>query len=75
VATALLTLLLVASVFQIFIILLQRGRGGGLEGGIGQSGGHGALGTRAGDKLIILTIISTIVWVSLACVTGFWLRG
>jgi preprotein translocase subunit SecG len=74
-AIAFLTLLLLVSVFQVFVILLQRGRGGGLAGAIGQSGGHGALGTRAGDMFTVMTIISTIVWVSLACVTGYWLRG
>jgi preprotein translocase subunit SecG len=73
--TILLTLLLVASVFQIVLVLLQRGRGGGVAGAFGQSGGHGVLGTRAGDMLTVITIISSVIWVSLACATGWWLRG
>jgi preprotein translocase subunit SecG len=74
-AMILLTLLLLASGFQVVIILMQHGRGGGLAGAIGNSGGHGALGTRAGDIFTVVTIVSTIVWISLACVTGWWIRG
>ncbi len=39
----------IASVFLIFIVLLQRGRGGGLAGAFGATGGQSAFGTKAGD--------------------------
>lgn len=60
-----------ASVFLIFIILLQRGRGGGLAGAFGATGGQSAFGTKAGDVFTKITIVVAVIWVALAAVTGF----
>jgi preprotein translocase subunit SecG len=59
------TLLALASVFLIGLVLLQRGRGGGLAG---------AFGTKAGDVFTRMTIGTAIVWVALAAGTGFAMR-
>jgi preprotein translocase subunit SecG len=61
----------IASVFLIFIVLLQRGRGGGLAGAFGASGGQSAFGTKAGDVFTRITIGVAVVWVALAGITGF----
>jgi preprotein translocase subunit SecG len=61
----------VASVLLIFIVLLQRGRGGGLAGAFGATGGQSAFGTRAGDVFTRITIGVAVVWVALAAITGF----
>jgi preprotein translocase subunit SecG len=61
----------VASVFLIFIILLQRGRGGGLAGAFGATGGQSAFGTKAGDVFTRITIGVAVVWVALAGITGY----
>src|SRR2546423_15361167 len=45
------------SVFLILVILVQRGRGGGLTGALGGMGGQSAFGTKAGDLLTRITII------------------
>src|SRR5580693_9456691 len=61
----------VASVFLIFIILLQRGRGGGLAGAFGGAGGQSAFGTKAGDVFTRITIGIAVVWVLMAVLTGY----
>src|SRR5258708_2954227 len=70
----LLTLLAFVGVFLMFVILLQRGRGGGLAGAFGGLGGQSAFGTKAGDVFTVITIVTVVVWVILACITGWRLR-
>ena len=65
----------IASVFMIFIVLLQRGRGGGLAGAFGATGGQSAFGTKAGDIFTRITIGVAVVWVALAAGTGFAMRA
>ena len=63
------------SVVLILIILLQRGRGGGLAGAFGGAGGQSALGTRAGDVFTKITIGLAVAWILLACVDNFILQA
>jgi preprotein translocase subunit SecG len=67
-------LLALASVCLIGLVLLQRGRGGGLAGAFGATGGQSAFGTKAGDVFTRMTIGAAFVWVALAAVTGFAMR-
>ena len=62
----LMALLLLIGTFLIFIILLQRGRGGGLAGALGGMGGQSAFGTKAGDLFTRITIVVAALWVLLA---------
>ncbi len=55
----------------IFVILLQRGRGGGLAGAFGGAGGQSAFGTKAGDVFTRITIGIAIVWVMMAVLTSY----
>lgn len=57
----------VTSLFLIVLILLQRGRGGGLAGALGGMGGQSAFGTKAGDVFTKITSGLAIVWI-LLCV-------
>ena len=50
------------SVFLILVILVQRGRGGGLTGALGGMGGQSAFGTKAGDLFTRITIIVAAIW-------------
>jgi preprotein translocase subunit SecG len=59
----------------IFIILLQRGRGGGLAGAFGGAGGQSALGTKAGDVFTKITVGLAVFWVLLACLSIYALRA
>src|ERR1700712_3543025 len=47
------------------IILLQRGRGGGLAGAFGGMGGQSAFGTKAGDVFTRITIGVASAWILL----------
>ena len=59
-------LLVVSSLFLICLVLIQRGKGGGLAGAFGGVGGSSAFGTKAGDVFTRITIITAGVWFLLA---------
>jgi preprotein translocase subunit SecG len=61
----LLILILLTGIVLIFIILIQRGRGGGLVGALGGQGGASAFGTRAGDTFTRITIGVALLWIVL----------
>ena len=48
--------------FLILVILVQRGRGGGLTGALGGMGGQSAFGTKAGDLFTKITIVVALMW-------------
>jgi preprotein translocase subunit SecG len=54
------------SVFLVLVILVQRGRGGGLTGALGGMGGQSAFGTKAGDVFTRITIVVAAIWVVLS---------
>jgi preprotein translocase subunit SecG len=54
--------ILLLGVFMILLILIQRGKGGGLAGAFGGAGGSSAFGSRAGDAFTRLTIYVATVW-------------
>ena len=57
------TMLMIIGVLMIFIILLQRGRGGGLAGAFGGAGGSSPFGSRAADQFVKITLWLAGVWV------------
>lgn len=59
------TLMFLISTFLILLVLVQRGRGGGLAGALGGMGGQSAFGTKAGDLFTRVTIIVATVWILL----------
>ncbi|MHB0957548.1 MAG: preprotein translocase subunit SecG [Pirellulaceae bacterium] len=58
-------LLFVTALFLILLVLVQRGRGGGLSGALGGMGGQSAFGTKAGDLFTRITIVVATVWILL----------
>jgi len=60
-------LLFVLSLFLILLILVQRGRGGGLTGALGGMGGQSAFGSKAGDLFTRVTVVVAAVWILLCC--------
>ena len=48
--------------FLILLILIQRGKGGGLAGAFGGMGGQSAFGTKAGDTFMRITIVAAAIW-------------
>jgi preprotein translocase subunit SecG len=61
----LMTLLGFSGLFLIGLILLQRGRGGGLAGAFGGMGGQSWAGVRAGDVFTRITIGVAAAWILL----------
>lgn len=62
-------LLFFVSLWLIFLILIQRGKGGGLTAAFGGGGGDSAFGAKAGDAFTKITVISALVWITLCMVT------
>ena len=56
----------IVSVFLILVVLVQRGRGGGLTGALGGMGGQSAFGTKAGDLFTKITIVVAAIWILLS---------
>jgi protein translocase SecG subunit len=54
-----------ASLVLIGLVLIQRGKGGGLAGAFGGSGGSSAFGSRAGDLFTKITIYTAAIWILL----------
>ena len=57
--------LALTSLFLILLVLVQRGRGGGLAGALGGMGGQSAFGTKAGDLFTRITVGVAAFWIIL----------
>ena len=64
-ATVFLILLFLTALFLILLVLVQRGKGGGLAGAFGGLGGQSAFGTKAGDLFTRVTIGVAAFWIIL----------
>ncbi|MSU78463.1 MAG: preprotein translocase subunit SecG [Gemmataceae bacterium] len=62
IATLLNLILIPMSIFLVGLVLIQRGKGGGLIGALGGAGGSSPFGSRAGDQFTRLTIYIAIGW-------------
>jgi preprotein translocase subunit SecG len=62
------------AIFLILLVLVQRGRGGGLAGAFGGMGGQSAFGTKAGDTFTKVTIGVSIAWI-LLCIASVKMLG
>ncbi len=67
-------ILAIASTFLILLVLVQRGRGGGLTGALGGPGGQSAFGAKAGDIFTYITIWTVSIWI-LLCMSALWWVG
>lgn len=62
-------LMFLTAFFLIVLILIQRGKGGGLAGAFGGMGGQSAFGTKAGDLFTRITIGLATFWIVLCVVS------
>jgi preprotein translocase subunit SecG len=53
------------SLFLILLVLIQRGKGGGLVGALSGVGGSSPFGSRAGDAFTRITIYAASIWLLL----------
>ena len=67
-------LLVFMALFLIALVLIQRGRGGGLAGAFGGAGGQSAFGTKAGDVFTRITVIVAACWI-LLCILAINVLG
>ncbi|MBC8469335.1 MAG: preprotein translocase subunit SecG [Planctomycetes bacterium] len=67
-------LFIVCCVSLILIILIQKGRGGGLSGAFGGAMASGILGSKTGDFLTWVTIVLVGVFLTLAVVMAKFYR-
>lgn len=65
----------VSSIFLVLLVLVQRGRGGGLTGALGGAGGQSAFGTKAGDLFTRITIGVATVWIFLCAASVYFLKS
>jgi len=61
--------LFVTALFLILLVMVQRGKGGGLAGALGGMGGQSAFGTKAGDLFTRVTIGVAAFWIILCTLT------
>ncbi len=66
-------LMALLSIFLILLILVQRGRGGGLTGALGGPGGQSAFGSKAGDMFTRITFTVAGIWILLCALAMFTL--
>jgi preprotein translocase subunit SecG len=59
---------LLLGIFLILLVLIQRGKGGGLAGAFGGVGGSSAFGSRAGDLFTRITITVAGIWILLTMI-------
>jgi preprotein translocase subunit SecG len=67
-------MLALTSLFLVLLVLIQRGRGGGLTGALGGMGGQSAFGTKAGDVFTRITVGVAAFWIGL-CILSINVLG
>lgn len=68
-------IILLMSAFMILLVLIQRGKGGGLIGALGGSGGSSPFGSRAGDQFTRVTIYVALIWLLLIMIQVRVIQG
>jgi preprotein translocase subunit SecG len=64
-------LLIFVCFLLVFIVLLQKGRGGGLSGAFGGAGGHSAFGSKTGDVFTWITGGLVLLFIALSVVANW----
>lgn len=67
--------ILLLGLFLIFLVLIQRGKGGGLAGALGGAGGSSPFGSRAGDAFTRLTIYVALIWLALTMIQVYAIQS
>lgn len=67
-------LFVLVSIFLILVVLIQKGRGGGLSGAFGGGMASGLLGSKTGDFLTWITIGTVAVFLGLAVLMARYYR-
>jgi preprotein translocase subunit SecG len=73
--TIFMVLFLLVAVILSMLVLIQRGRGGGLAGAFGGAGGSSAFGTKTADIFIKATAVLGGVFFLLAIITAYIMKA
>jgi preprotein translocase subunit SecG len=65
------TLFIIICILTMLVILIQKGRGGGLSGAFGGVGGHSAFGAKTGDVFTWITVGLAAAFLVLAVCLNF----
>jgi len=65
------TLFVVICILVMLVILIQKGRGGGLSGAFGGVGGHSAFGAKTGDVFTWITVVLATCFLGMAVVLNY----
>ncbi len=68
-------ILLFISLVMWLLILIQKGKGGGLAGAFGGAGGSSPFGSRAGDAFTKITLYLAAVWVLVIMINVKTMQG
>jgi preprotein translocase subunit SecG len=68
-------LFLLTAVILTLLVLIQRGRGGGLAGAFGGAGGSSAFGTKTADVFVKATAVLGAIFFVLSVVTALLMRA
>src|SRR4029079_386924 len=68
-------LVILTGLFLIGLVLIQRGKGGGLAGAFGGVGGSSPFGSKAGDAFTRITIYVAAFWILLIMVQVRLMNG
>jgi preprotein translocase subunit SecG len=68
-------LFLLCGVILSLLVLIQRGRGGGLAGAFGGAGGSAAFGTKTADIFVKATAVTGGIFFLLAIITALLMRS
>src|SRR5256885_7042715 len=69
------TLLIIVCSFLILLVLIQKGRGGGLSSAFGGAGGNTAFGSKTGDVLTWATSVVFGIFILLAVAANLFATG
>ena len=61
-----------SAIIVIILVMLQRGKGGGLAGALGGMGGQSAFGTKAGDLFTKITVGVASFWILISVVAAIY---
>ena len=67
-------LFILSSIILILVVLIQKGKGGGLSGAFGGGVAGNLLGSKTGDFLTWLTIVTVGIFLILAVIMDKWYR-
>ncbi len=65
------TIFVIICALLMFVILIQRGRGGGLSAAFGGGGSQSAFGAKTGDVFTWITVVLAVLFITVSCLLNY----